>query len=949
MPIDYDALAKKHGGTSSAPPPGVDYDALAKKHGGTAAARRDSAADAFHGLIEGARETFASIPEAIAHPIDGIAQVFGQSKEQFKKAIDAAGEGHDNNGDLAGFVQHAAAGMLPIIGPMASDFIDTIGDGKTDAYEQGRRLGQIFTFHTVLPKAGAAVTPLAVAGVKAGVKAAAPVAKAVVRGVKAAAPDVAAGSAKMAAGYTLSGVVPHELQVALGIPLYKGGAQAARGLAKGYKAMRDGAPPAAAPPAAPFVPQTVDAPLPPGFVAGRPVRPPMGPPVQGSLTLRDATRPPPDVPPPGAPPGLAPAGPVRPPLGPKPTDLSPYIPNYGDLIEDTPPAPPVAEVPAPLDSAAAIASPVARAQALFDAGKKQFEDAQAPPVADPLAIERQPVADPLPIEAAPVAEPPAAPIEPQPVAPIAAEPPPTPEPTPAEALLEKAKAEHAAARDPEPAAAEPAAVAEPAAEPTPEPHPAAAANRLAAADRWTRALKDLDMQAPALDDTQAWKALAQNLGERKGYAPSAATREMIHERMGQAAAPEEVALRSRLAEMLDPPEAAPEAAPASDFEALLERSIEEARARKTPAPAAAPVVSDKAGDVANVHPSTLTADPARFQYKSNTGGAAGVGDELKGISEYDPELGGVLSVWKDPADGKTYVVNGHHRLELANRAGAPEVSVRYMKAKTAAEARLKGAVINIAEGRGTALDAAKIFRENQMTPADVESVFKVSLKGAIARDGTNLAKLAPSIFTEVIQGDLPIERAAMIGELLPNHPDQLAALDLIRRAESKGKRPTNEAIRELIAFVSDAPKKAAAEDANFNLFGDMMGDAAEESAALEMAELSAHIRKRLTGEKRLFGVVADAGKAKVLEAAGNRMGEQNAQLADTAARDLAIYDKLKASAGPINGLLRSGAESLGNGARPHDIREFTFNGIRAQINKLLKTEPRGAGTDSGRP
>jgi hypothetical protein len=156
------------------------------------------------------------------------------------------------------------------------------------------------------------------------------------------------------------------------------------------------------------------------------------------------------------------------------------------------------------------------------------------------------------------------------------------------------------------------------------------------------------------------------------------------------------------------PDAAPAAMPSLQPEA--------------PAPQAATASPLQPGAIGEMDPADIKADPVRFQYKRDTGGAAGVGDELKGIKKYDPELGGVLSVWRDPEDGQTYVVNGHHRLDLAMRAGAPSVAVRYLGAETASQARLKGAMINIAEGRGTAIDAAKIFRDNGMSPADLGSL-----------------------------------------------------------------------------------------------------------------------------------------------------------------------------------------------------------------------------------
>lgn len=52
-------------------------------------------------------------------------------------------------------------------------------------------------------------------------------------------------------------------------------------------------------------------------------------------------------------------------------------------------------------------------------------------------------------------------------------------------------------------------------------------------------------------------------------------------------------------------------------------------------------------------------------------------------------------VWLDHANGKTYVVNGHHRGDLAKRLGEKSITVKYLDAK---DARAKGALIVTVHG-----------------------------------------------------------------------------------------------------------------------------------------------------------------------------------------------------------------------------------------------------------
>lgn len=115
---------------------------------------------------------------------------------------------------------------------------------------------------------------------------------------------------------------------------------------------------------------------------------------------------------------------------------------------------------------------------------------------------------------------------------------------------------------------------------------------------------------------------------------------------------------------------------------------------------------DKHGHIsgaAQVHVGQLKVDPKRFQYKVSGVGDDGVTDELKSVKQFNPTLGGQLLVWRDPKDGQNYVINGHHRYELASRSLSQgnwdgNMSVYFLDSKTPTEARAQGALANIAEG-----------------------------------------------------------------------------------------------------------------------------------------------------------------------------------------------------------------------------------------------------------
>lgn len=99
-------------------------------------------------------------------------------------------------------------------------------------------------------------------------------------------------------------------------------------------------------------------------------------------------------------------------------------------------------------------------------------------------------------------------------------------------------------------------------------------------------------------------------------------------------------------------------------------------------------------------------DPRRFQFRqiSHHG-------DLRNVARWNPDLAGCLAVWRDPADGQVFVVDGHHRAGLARRLAVPALQVRFLEAATDAEARAVGAAVNIANGHASAFDVAKLLRD----------------------------------------------------------------------------------------------------------------------------------------------------------------------------------------------------------------------------------------------
>lgn len=348
-----------------------------------------------------------------------------------------------------------------------------------------------------------------------------------------------------------------------------------------------------------------------------------------------------------------------------------------------------------------------------------------------------------------------------------------------------------------------------------------------------------------------------------------------------------------------------------------------------PVQAPRPIVSGPAPEkVGEMNVSDLKVAPTKFQYKFGTD-TSGTSTLLKEAAKYNPELAGTISVWRDPADGKYYVVNGHHRFELAKRMGEKTVAVRHVVAKDATEARAIGALQNIAEGRGTAVDAAKFFRDTGLTVEDLKAK-GISLGEATAADGIALSRLSPEIFNRVVVGTVAPGRAKTIGEATPDHAEQKAILSLVEKKEARGTTVNNATLAELIRLVKGSEQTT---ETTADLFGNQT---ITKSLAIEKAEISAHIKQQLAKDKKLFGFVAKEGRADELARAGNKIEvEKSKEISTQAAQAEEVYNKLSERGGPISGILDQAARRLADGDNAGTVKAEAYSRVRAEVSKTL--------------
>jgi hypothetical protein len=389
----------------------------------------------------------------------------------------------------------------------------------------------------------------------------------------------------------------------------------------------------------------------------------------------------------------------------------------------------------------------------------------------------------------------------------------------------------------------------------------------------------------------------------------------------------------------------PEATPAGSAEARTPESASpETGLEHRPASGEPAKGMDGLENVRRMPIDELHLDPKRFQYKVNKDEKTGAGDSLEGVQKWNDSMADSLNVWHDPVDGKTYVVNGHHRTALAKRFGVPDIAIKEMAGvHNAAGARARGALINIAQGKGTAIDAAKFFRDSKMSREDVEKE-GVPMKDSHADDGLAMSRLSDPLFHQVVTGKMPQGRAIAIGNAAHTHEQQDALVAMIDKAEARGKTVTNATIDELGRMVHGSGTHTETQN---TLFG---AESRTRNLALEKAEVSSYIRGRIGSEKKLFAHVADKNRASQLGEAGNKINvKKSAAIAEKATQAQEVYDKLSTRTGEIDDILNQAASALAKGGNDGETKAAAYRQAREALSRAIsgREEASPAGSEAG--
>lgn len=352
-----------------------------------------------------------------------------------------------------------------------------------------------------------------------------------------------------------------------------------------------------------------------------------------------------------------------------------------------------------------------------------------------------------------------------------------------------------------------------------------------------------------------------------------------------------------------PPAQAEHTSRATTAEAAVENNTAPAMPNETtiqPTPEIIEAASDNLNGVMfSVNPRDVNVDAKRFQFKEG-GDEYGVTERLQGVTEWDPIKAGTVIFWED-VDGKMFVADGHQRVGLARRIQAqkPDEKIEIIGYKlretdgvSAEKARVIAAMANIAQGTGTAIDAAKVLR---VEPGRIAELPPQSVLVRQARDLVNLSNQA---FGAIVNEVIPSNYGAIVGRLIDDPDLQEAAIGVLAKSD-----PSN--LFQAEAIVRQVREMDTVQETQVSLFGE---EVITGSLFTERARVLDRTTKILRGDKKAFESLSK--NAERIEAEGNKLAkDQNQRRADQDAQAITLLQALANRKGVLSDDLSGAART----------------------------------------
>lgn len=345
-------------------------------------------------------------------------------------------------------------------------------------------------------------------------------------------------------------------------------------------------------------------------------------------------------------------------------------------------------------------------------------------------------------------------------------------------------------------------------------------------------------------------------------------------------------------------------------------------------------------------PSDLKMAPEALQYKEEGIGESGTTDQLENVEQWKSEYAKVVAVWRwdDPAaDGYPdhepgyYVVDGHHRVELArqlmeDQPAARQMNVMEIEADSPAEARRKGAMMNMATGNGTRIDAAKFLRSADMTVGDLRES-GVPINERVVEEGLALSKLAEPLWRSTLEHSrtdgrkgLSPMRAVAIGKSNLSEDEQV---DVWQVAQD---RDMNVSEMERLIEIAEGTGGREADAEQAGLFGEET-----ETNLAEQAEVADYVLNEIKQDRTMANALTVRGRAERAEELGvAEIETEEAQKIGQRAEMLEQgFQSLWTRSGPINEIISEAADRLRAGDNETEVKQDALEQVQQRLPDLL--------------
>ena len=321
----------------------------------------------------------------------------------------------------------------------------------------------------------------------------------------------------------------------------------------------------------------------------------------------------------------------------------------------------------------------------------------------------------------------------------------------------------------------------------------------------------------------------------------------------------------------------------------------------------------------------LTADPATFQWRQMPRPTIPEG------APWDQDKAGPIDVWRDPADNKVKVVDGHHRYNHAVATGTPEIEARFHDFANAAEAKRFGAEKNLEAGNATPFDAASYLRQTGTTTGAL-AARGINLTGDVIKKGSALSNLSDAMWDKYRSGEIDENKAVAVGGL--DDPKQQAALAQMATSH----RLSAADLQQQALRIKEQGNTATTTQ---GLFGDQEDSV---SNAVATGRLASKIDGALRGETSALQFIskADASRQAAL-ARGKNIVDMNesAQQAAGAQQLAEHFNRVQYKSGPVGSILEDAGKRVTQGEKLDGVFKEIYPQIRAAIGKELGQAPEG--------